>query len=281
MTNRVTQKSQRALVSIKGLSKSFESHQVLRDINLDVHEGEVVALLGSSGSGKTTLLRCVNLLETPDHGKIDIADSPIFDHAEGTKVKSGISQKQIQTLRRRVGMVFQHFNLFPHMSVLDNVMEGPRTVLQEAKGTNRARAMDYLEKVGMAEFADRMPDRLSGGQKQRVSIARALNMQPDIMLFDEPTSALDPELVGEVLHTMISLAKEGTTMIVVTHELGFALEVADRVIFLNQGSIEAQGPPKDVLLQPTNERVKSFVNRFHTTAELMLPLLENPIKTRK
>ncbi|MDF1607705.1 amino acid ABC transporter ATP-binding protein [Hoeflea sp. YIM 152468] len=263
------------LVSIRGLSKAYAAHTVLREIDLDVHEGEVVALLGSSGSGKTTLLRCVNLLEKPDRGRIEISGQAIFNQSAGGDDKAGIKQKQVNTLRSRVGMVFQHFNLFPHMTVLGNVMEGPRIVLKEDGAINRKRAMEYLEKVGMADFADRMPHRLSGGQKQRVSIARALNMRPEVMLFDEPTSALDPELVGEVLSTMITLAKEGMTMLVVTHELGFALEVADRVVFLDQGTIEAEGPPADVLLHPTNERVQSFVNRFHATAELMRPLLQD------
>lgn len=262
------------LVSIRGLSKSFGDHTVLRNIDLQVHEGEVVALLGSSGSGKTTLLRCINLLETPNYGQIEIGGKPIFECSGEGQTKSSISQKQVNELRSRVGMVFQHFNLFPHMSVLGNVMEGPRTVLKEEPGKNRERALDYLAKVGMSNFADRRPDRLSGGQKQRVSIARALNMRPKVMLFDEPTSALDPELVGEVLETMMTLAKEGMTMIVVTHELGFALEVADRVVFLDQGCVEADGPPNDVLLHPKNERVQSFVNRFHATAELMRPLLQ-------
>jgi polar amino acid transport system ATP-binding protein len=263
------------LVSIRGLSKSYGQHQVLKNIDLDVHEGEVVALLGSSGSGKTTLLRCINLLEIPDKGRIEIGGSAIFDTPAGARRGAAVSQRQVNGLRSRVGMVFQHFNLFPHMSVLENVMEGPRTVLKENPAANRDRAMDYLGKVGMAGFADRRPDKLSGGQKQRVSIARALNMRPQVMLFDEPTSALDPELVGEVLETMMALAKEGMTMIVVTHELGFALEVASRVVFLNQGCIDADGPPADVLLHPTSERVQSFVNRFHATAELMRPLLQN------
>jgi polar amino acid transport system ATP-binding protein len=272
--NMTSKKEGQPLVSIKGLSKSFGSHKVLRNIDLDVHEGEVVALLGSSGSGKTTLLRCINLLEMPDHGEIEIGGNAIFKCSGEGQSRSSISQKQVNALRSRVGMVFQHFNLFPHMSVLGNVMEGPRTVLKEDAGKNRERALDYLAKVGMSEFADRRPDRLSGGQKQRVSIARALNMCPKVMLFDEPTSALDPELVGEVLETMMTLAKEGMTMIVVTHELGFALEVADRVVFLNEGCVEADGPPSDVLLHPDNERVQSFVNRFHATAELMRPLLQ-------
>ena len=262
------------IVEIRGIRKAFGNHEVLKGIDLEVRPGEVVALLGSSGSGKTTLLRCVNLLEQPTSGRIAISGQAIFDRDPDGRDNARLGAGDIARMRSRVGMVFQQFNLFPHMNVLANVMEGPRTVLREDAAGNRARAMDLLAKVGMADFADRMPTRLSGGQKQRVSIARALNMRPTLMLFDEPTSALDPELVGEVLNTMITLAREGMTMLVVTHELGFALEVATRVVFLDQGAIAAQGTPQEVLLHPTNERVRTFVNRFHATAELMRPLLE-------
>ena len=261
------------LVELRGIRKSFGAHEVLKGVDLTVYPGEVVALLGSSGSGKTTLLRCVNLLEQPTSGHITVNGEAIFDRAADGRDGRRLGSAEIARVRSRMGMVFQQFNLFPHMSVLANVMEGPHTVLKEAEATNRARALDLLAKVGMADFADRMPARLSGGQKQRVSIARALNMQPSVMLFDEPTSALDPELVGEVLNTMIALAREGMTMLVVTHELGFALEVATRVVFLDQGSIVSEGTPQEVLLHPTNERVRSFVNRFHATVELMRPLL--------
>lgn len=260
------------LLEVKGLRKRFGSLEILKGIDLTVRRGEVVALVGSSGSGKTTLLRCLNLLEVPTSGKIDLQGKTMF-HAEDGRDLAHLRAADINRMRARVGMVFQHFNLFPHMSVLANTMEGPRTVLKEAPATNRARALDLLGKVGMADFADRMPDRLSGGQKQRVSIARALNMQPVLMLFDEPTSALDPELVGEVLKTMIGLAREGMTMVVVTHELGFALEVADRVVFLDSGTVAADGPPAEVLMHPPNERIRAFVNRFHETAELMKPLM--------
>jgi polar amino acid transport system ATP-binding protein len=263
------------LVSVSGLCKAFGTAKVLGGVDLTVRKGEVVALIGSSGSGKTTLLRCLNLLEQPTSGRIDIAGKIIFDQGADGRVRTTQKEADICALRSRVGMVFQQFNLFPHMNVLDNVMEGPRTVLKEGDETNRARAMQLLEKVGMAQFADRLPSRLSGGQKQRVSIARALNMQPELMLFDEPTSALDPELVGEVLNAMIDLAREGMTMVVVTHELGFALEVADRVVFLDRGTIAADGPPGEVLLKSDNERVRAFVSRFHTTAELMRPLLDS------
>ena len=261
------------LVDIGDLRKAYGAHEVLKGVDLSVRRGEVVALLGSSGSGKTTLLRCVNLLEEPNSGRIALEGRAIFDRTPGGHDNARLKASAVNAMRARVGMVFQQFNLFPHMSVLANVMEGPRTVLRENDGTNRERAMSYLSKVGMADFADRMPDKLSGGQKQRVSIARALNMRPQIMLFDEPTSALDPELVGEVLAVMIELAREGMTMLVVTHELGFALEVATRVVFLDQGAVAAEGPPASVLLNPTNDRVRGFVNRFHATAELMRPLL--------
>ena len=260
------------LVEISKLRKTYGRIDVLKGVDLTIRKGEVVALVGTSGSGKTTLLRCVNQLETPSAGRI-LLEGKVFFHTEEGRDLAQLRRTDIHRMRSRVGMVFQHFNLFPHMNVLQNVMEGPRTVLKEATAANRERAMSLLAKVGMAEFADRYPDRLSGGQKQRVSIARALNMQPTLMLFDEPTSALDPELVGEVLKTMIALAREGMTMMVVTHELGFALEVADRVVFLDQGTVAAQGPPADVLMRPANERIKAFVNRFHETAELMKPLL--------
>ena len=260
------------LIEIARLRKSFGDIEVLSGIDMTIRRGEVVALVGSSGSGKTTLLRCVNLLEMPRSGRIAIEGKPIFEVEDGRDLARR-SRRDVTAIRSRIGMVFQQFNLFPHMSVLANVMEGPRTVLGEDATANKARAMDLLAKVGMADFADRQPAQLSGGQKQRVSIARALNMQPMLMLFDEPTSALDPELVGEVLKTMITLAREGMTMLVVTHELGFALEVADRVVFLDGGRIVADGPPSDVLIHPPNDRIRTFVNRFHETAELMKPLL--------
>jgi len=262
------------LVIISSLHKTFGKVSVLNGVNISVKRGEVISLIGASGSGKTTLLRCLNLLEEPTSGKIEIDGRVIFDRTSNGKSNLRLRASDINTMRSKTGMVFQHFNLFPHMNVLQNVMEGPRSVLKEPAAENKARAMEFLNKVGMTEFFDRMPNTLSGGQQQRVSIARALNMQPKIMLFDEPTSSLDPELVGEVLSTMISLAKEGITMLVVTHELGFALAVADRVIFLDQGKISVEGPPLEVLRDAPNERIRSFVNRFHETAKLMQPLLK-------
>ncbi|KAA0969358.1 amino acid ABC transporter ATP-binding protein [Aureimonas fodinaquatilis] len=269
-----SQENNSTLVSVTNLRKQFGAAEVLKGVDLSVNKGQVVALIGSSGSGKTTLLRCLNLLDEPTSGRIEIAGRAIFDKSPDGTVNSKLREAEICAVRRSVGMVFQQFNLFPHMNVLNNVMEGPKMVLRENEATNRDRAMSLLEKVGMADFATRMPAKLSGGQKQRVSIARALNMQPQVMLFDEPTSALDPELVGEVLNAMIDLAREGMTMVVVTHELGFALDVADRVVFLDRGTIAADGPPDDVLLRSENERVRAFVSRFHTTAELMRPLLD-------
>jgi polar amino acid transport system ATP-binding protein len=260
------------ILEITGLRKQFGVVEVLKGIDFTLRRGEVVALIGSSGSGKTTLLRCVNLLEHPTQGRVVVDGDILFDMAEGED-RAGRTVREINRIRSTIGMVFQQFNLFPHMTVLENVMEGPRTVLKEPATDNRARALDLLAKVGMVEFTNRYPHSLSGGQKQRVSIARALNMRPKLMLFDEPTSALDPELVGEVLKAMIVLAKEGMTMMVVTHELGFALEVADRVIFLDEGRISVDGAPRKVLIHPPNERLKAFVNRFHETAELLKPLI--------
>jgi polar amino acid transport system ATP-binding protein len=261
------------VLEVEALHKSFGKVEILRGIDLTVRRGEVVALIGSSGSGKTTLLRCLNLLTVPTSGHIAISGETLFRAAPG-QTEKGFRQAQLNRTRQRIGMVFQQFNLFPHMTALQNVMEGPRTVLGLPTAENRDRALGLLREVGMEAFADRRPESLSGGQKQRVSIARALAMQPLLMLFDEPTSALDPELVGEVLQTMIALARDGMTMVVVTHELGFALEVADRIVFLDSGVVAADGAPHDILLSPPDARVAGFVNRFHATAELMRPLLE-------
>jgi len=267
------------LVCVRALCKRFGAVRVFHDIDLTVKTGEVVALIGSSGSGKTTFLRCLNLLEVPCSGAIEIAGQVIFHQTAQTKMR--LREATLCQTRAKIGMVFQQFNLFPHKNVLANVMEGPRTVLQEPHASNLERALSLLEKVGMLDLAERMPAQLSGGQKQRVAIARALNMQPQLMLFDEPTSALDPELVGEVLNVMINLAREGMTMLVVTHELGFALEVANRVIFLDGGAIIADGTPRNVLLHSDHERVQAFVSRFYTTARLMGALLnESHLKNK-
>ncbi|WP_108669341.1 amino acid ABC transporter ATP-binding protein [Peribacillus acanthi] len=236
------------MILVENLHKSFDQLEVLKGIDLQVQKGEVVALIGASGSGKSTLLRCLNRLETVTSGKITI-DHIVLDN----------SVKNISKIRQEVGMVFQQFNLFPHMTVLENVTVGPIQVLKQTKAEAEIEAIKLLDKVGLKDKKDVYPKKLSGGQQQRVAIARSLAMNPKIMLFDEPTSALDPELVGEVLHVMKKLATEGMTMVVVTHEMGFAKEVADRVIFMHNGIIEEQGNPKEVLTNPKSERLNSFL----------------------
>ncbi|WP_414734001.1 amino acid ABC transporter ATP-binding protein [Acetobacterium carbinolicum] len=237
------------MIEIKNLHKYFGELEVLRGIDLTVDESEVVCLIGSSGSGKSTLLRCINFLEEKNEGEIYI---------DGELVTS----KDINAIRQKVGMVFQRFNLFPHMTVIQNVMEGPVTVKKMDKKKARGLAMDLLEKVNLLDKADEYPAMLSGGQQQRVAIARSLAMEPKVILFDEPTSALDPELVGEVLGVMNDLAKEGRTMIIVTHEMGFAKEVADRVIFISEGQIAEEGPPEEIFDHPKNERLQSFLGQI-------------------
>ncbi|WP_260871667.1 amino acid ABC transporter ATP-binding protein [Bacillus sp. X1(2014)] len=236
------------MIHIENLHKSFDQLEVLKGIDLQIYKGEVVALIGASGSGKSTLLRCINRLETVTSGNV-IVDNIKLDN----------SIKNISKVRQEVGMVFQQFNLFPHMTVLENVTVSPIQVLNKGKAEAEMEAIKLLEKVGLKDKKDVYPKKLSGGQQQRVAIARALAMNPKIMLFDEPTSALDPELVGEVLQVMKQLAFEGMTMVVVTHEMGFAKEVADRVIFMADGVIEEQGDPKEVLIQPKSERLISFL----------------------
>lgn len=236
-------------IEVEKLNKSFGQLHVLKDINLTVKESEVVCLLGASGSGKSTLLRCLNFLEIKDSGRIII---------EGEQIEE--TTHDLNQVRARVGMVFQHFHLFPHKTVLENVMEAPLFVKKMPKEEVRVEAMRLLEKVGLSEKANVFPSKLSGGQKQRVAIARALAMKPDIMLFDEPTSALDPELVGEVLATMKELALEGMTMIVVTHEMGFAREVADWVIYMHDGKIVEVGHPKELFQHPQEQRTKDFLD---------------------
>ena len=237
-----------SLLSVAGLAKRFGSNDVLRGIDLDVRKGERIAILGASGSGKSTLLRCLNFMEMPDSGTVTL-DGQIV----------GRRERDLTQVRQRIGMVFQQFNLFPHMTALGNVMEGLRTVKRMAKDEARSRAMAQLTRVGLVDKADNYPAHLSGGQKQRVAIARALAMEPELMLFDEPTSALDPELVGEVLGVIRALADEGRTMLLVTHELGFAFHVATRVIFLADGMIHEQGTPDEVLKHPKRERTQAFL----------------------
>ena len=243
-------------VEIRNLHKSFKQLHVLRGIDLDVQQGEAVVLLGSSGSGKSTLLRCINFMEEPNEGQIRINGDLIGTERSGRMV---YRESELCKLRTRVGMVFQHFNLFPHKTVLENVMEGQLVVLGRSKAEASEKAMLQLARVGLAEKAPEYPARLSGGQKQRVAIARALAMDPEVMLFDEVTSALDPELVGEVLKTMRQLAEEGMTMVCVTHEIGFAYHVANKVCFLNEGKILEQGPPQEVLKNPKTDRVREFL----------------------
>jgi polar amino acid transport system ATP-binding protein len=246
-------------LSAQGIRKAFGHHEVLKGVSLDVARGEVVTLIGASGSGKSTFLRCLNLLETPQGGKL-AAGSHRFEFGKGLKAPDDAT---LALLRRDVGMVFQHFNLFPHMSVLANITEGPVQVKNMAKAEAKELGRDLLAKVGLADKADAFPSRLSGGQKQRVAIARALAMKPDVMLFDEVTSALDPELVNEVLAVIRNLAAEGMTMILVTHEMAFAADVSNRVGFMNEGVMAELGAPDEVIRRPQNPRLKTFLERFH------------------
>lgn len=247
------------MIEVRNLTKSFNGQPVLKGINLDVAAGEVVAIIGPSGSGKTTLLRCLNLLETPDRGRIRVADIAI-DASQNLNSQ----QSQIRALRQRAGFVFQSFNLFPHRTALENVIEGPIVVKREARESAEARGRALLAKVGLAGKEDAYPRRLSGGQQQRVAIARALAMQPDVILFDEPTSALDPELVGEVLTVIRDLADEQRTMVIVTHEMSFARDVAHRVLFVDQGVIVEQGEAKALFASPQEERTQRFLSKFRS-----------------
>jgi polar amino acid transport system ATP-binding protein len=250
--------SGRPKVSVEGVHKSFGSAHVLRGIDLGVEEGTVTCVLGPSGSGKSTLIRCINHLEKVDSGRIYV-DGELVGYEEHRGELLEMRPRQIARQRSEIGMVFQSFNLFPHRTALENVMEGPVQVRGEDSETARLAAYQLLERVGLGEKAASYPAHLSGGQQQRVAIARALAMRPKVMLFDEPTSALDPELVGEVLDVMKSLAAEGMTMIVVTHEIGFAREVADSVVFMDAGLILEAGTPGEVLVSPKNERTRTFL----------------------
>ncbi|SHH64278.1 amino acid ABC transporter ATP-binding protein [Clostridium grantii] len=240
------------MIETKGLSKSFGKLNVFENLNVKVQKGEVLVIIGPSGSGKSTFLRCLNHLEEPTSGEVFV---------EGEKLLINNKAKLRETIEK-MGMVFQNFNLFPHMTVLENIIEAPITVKKEDKQKVLQRAEKILKKVGLEDKLEAYPSKLSGGQKQRVAIARALNMEPDIMLFDEPTSALDPELVGEVLNVMKGLAKEGMTMVVVTHEMGFAKEVADRVIFMDGGKIVEEASPNEIFTNPKEERTKAFLNKI-------------------
>ncbi|WP_275269070.1 L-cystine ABC transporter ATP-binding protein TcyN [Pantoea ananatis] len=244
-------------IEVRQLVKKFNGQTVLHGIDLDVAPGEIVAIIGPSGSGKTTLLRSINLLEVPDAGRIKVGDITIDASLGMNRQKD-----RVRLLRQQVGFVFQNFNLFPHRSVLENIIEGPVIVKREAKADAVARARSLLEKVGLNGKEDSYPRRLSGGQQQRVAIARALAMQPKVILFDEPTSALDPELVGEVLNTIRALAQEKRTMVIVTHEMSFARDVADRAIFMDQGRVVEQGPAKALFSDPQEPRTRQFLNKF-------------------
>ncbi|MBA4495718.1 amino acid ABC transporter ATP-binding protein [Paenactinomyces guangxiensis] len=244
------------MIEVKALKKRFGQLEVLKGIDLQIGRGEVVCVIGPSGSGKSTLLRCLNLLEIPSAGKIRIDDTEIsFDTHQ-------VSEKEQRLLRAKTGMVFQSFNLFPHKTVLENVMEGPLVVKKEEKKALVQKAEGLLAKVGLLNKKDVYPARLSGGQQQRVAIARALAMEPDVLLFDEPTSALDPELVGEVLKTMKELAQEEQTMVIVTHEMSFARDVADRVVFMDDGKIVEINSPGELFVHPNEKRTQQFLSKF-------------------
>ncbi|MEO7060084.1 MAG: amino acid ABC transporter ATP-binding protein [Lapillicoccus sp.] len=250
------------LVRAVNVTKAFHGAEVLKGIDFEVKPGEVVCLLGPSGSGKTTFLRCINQLEAIDGGRIWVDGVLMgFDDRDGTLRL--LTDRAISAQRQQIGMVFQRFNLFPHMTALANVMEAPIQVRREKRSVARERALVLLERVGLSDKADSYPAQLSGGQQQRVAIARALAMDPKLMLFDEPTSALDPELVGEVLDVMRELAAQGMTMIVVTHEMSFARDVADRVVFMDGGVVVESGPPNEVIGKPQHERTKLFLKRMH------------------
>ncbi|WP_456082801.1 amino acid ABC transporter ATP-binding protein [Leptotrichia sp.] len=238
------------MIKIKNLEKTYGNLKVLKGISTDIKEGEVISIIGPSGSGKSTFLRCINRLEEPTNGEIDI---------EGENIVS--PKVDINKIREKVGMVFQHFNLFPHKTVLENITIGPIKLKKTSQEEAEKIAISLLEKVGLADKKDVYPNKLSGGQKQRVAIARALAMNPKVILFDEPTSALDPEMIGEVLEVMRDLAREGMTMIVVTHEMGFARTVANRVFFMDQGTILEDGSPKEIFENPKEERTKEFLDK--------------------
>ncbi|MFC5528688.1 amino acid ABC transporter ATP-binding protein [Cohnella yongneupensis] len=238
------------MIEVKNISKAFGKNVVLQEVGIEIRRQEVVVVIGPSGSGKSTFLRCLNLLEKPESGDILIEGQSLFD-----------KRTKIEEIRAEVGMVFQNFNLFPHKTVLENIMLAPMKVRKQTEEQARAKALELLAKVGLSEKADAKPSSLSGGQSQRVAIARALAMEPKVMLFDEPTSALDPEMVGEVLAVMKQLAKEGMTMVVVTHEMGFAREVGDRIVFMEQGKIVEIGEPKQVFEAPKQERTRAFLSK--------------------
>ena len=239
------------MIEIKNVHKSFGKKEVLKDVSLNIEKGEKVVIVGPSGSGKSTLLRCINLLETPTSGAINFEGQNITD-----------KKSDITKVRQKMGMVFQHFNLFPHLTVMENITLAPIKLNLQTKEEAQKKAMELLERIGLSDKRDEYPNKLSGGQKQRIAIVRSLAMNPDVMLFDEPTSALDPEMIGEVLNLMKDLADEGMTMIVVTHEMGFAKGVATRVIFMDDGQILEENSPQDFFVNPTNQRLKEFLSKI-------------------
>ena len=249
-----------AIIKVENLHKYFHSLHVLKGINLEVKKGEIVSVIGPSGSGKSTLLRCLNHLEVADKGSISF-EGQFIAKADATGKAIYKSNREVLAICSNIGMVFQNFNLFPHMSVLENIIEAPVQVKGRAKAEVLEKAEELLKKVGLIEKKDAYPNQLSGGQKQRVAIARALAMEPEIMLFDEPTSALDPELIGEVLQVIKNLADERMTMIIVTHEMNFAREISDRIIFMDDGQIVVDGVPDDIFVNPDHPRIKTFLNK--------------------
>ena len=246
-------------LTVENMRKRFGPHEVLKGISLTAQEGDVISILGASGSGKSTFLRCINLLETPDEGRIAVAGETLVMRTRRDGRREAADRRQLDRLRSELGMVFQSFNLWSHMTILENLIEAPIHVQKRPRGEAIAEARALLDKVGIADKADYYPAHLSGGQQQRAAIARALAMRPKVMLFDEPTSALDPELVGEVLRVMRKLAQEGRTMLVVTHEMGFAREVSSRVVFLHEGRVEAEGAPAELFGAPDSERFARFI----------------------
>jgi polar amino acid transport system ATP-binding protein len=249
------------MVRAEGVRKRYGANEVLRGVDLEVPTGDVLCIIGPSGSGKSTFLRCINHLEKIDGGRLFV-DGHLVGYRQQDNKLYELRDREVCARRAEIGMVFQHFNLFPHMTALENVTIGPVRVKREAKALAGDRARQILERVGLANKVDCYPSQLSGGQQQRVAIARALAMEPKLMLFDEPTSALDPELVGEVLEVMRTLAKEGMTMVVVTHEMGFAREVGDSLVFIDEGRIVESGPPREVLAHPKQERTRLFLSRI-------------------
>ncbi len=238
------------LIKVDHLKKSFGNHVVLEDVNMEIKKGEVIAIIGPSGCGKSTFIRTINQLETVTDGNIYVDGEDITD-----------KNSDINEMRRRIGMVFQHFNLFPHLTILENIMLAPVKLKIMSKEEARKKALDLLERVGLSDKADVYPESLSGGQKQRIAIARALAMNPEVMLFDEPTSALDPEMVGEVLSLIRELAEDGMTMVIVTHEMGFAKEVANRVVFFDEKGIKEEGSPEEIFVNPKSDRLKDFLSK--------------------